>query len=65
MVLCEEELREYYNAETGVGQGRNPFWGWTSLALFMPFEAEFCYDPTSITDDGTRKLGCEVFDIIF
>ena len=46
MVLSEDATREYYNAETGVGQGLNPFWGWSALAYAMPFELEAGYDPT-------------------
>ncbi len=30
--------REYYNAETGMGQGLDPFWGWSLLAHFLPYE---------------------------
>jgi putative isomerase len=33
--------REYYNAETGTGCGLDPFWGWSLLAHFMPYE-EIC-----------------------
>jgi hypothetical protein len=31
--------REYYNAETGEGCGLDPFWGWSLLAHFLPYEA--------------------------
>ena len=55
LVLAEEDTREYYNAETGAGQGLNPFWGWSALAYFMPLEYELGYDPS----DQTRSaLGC-------
>lgn len=37
--------REYYNAETGIGYGMNPFWGWSSLAYVMPLEEAIGYDP--------------------
>ncbi len=30
--------REYYDAETGEGCGLDPFWGWSLLAHFMPYE---------------------------
>ena len=46
MVMSENDTREFYNAETGAGQGRNPFWGWSSLGYFMPLEWEMDYDPT-------------------
>ena len=40
--------REYYDAETGVGLGLDPFWGWSLLAHFLPYEElqeERIYDP--------------------
>lgn len=30
--------REYYDAETGEGCGLDPFWGWSLIAYFMPYE---------------------------
>ena len=30
--------REYYDAETGTGEGLDPFWGWSLLGHFMPYE---------------------------
>jgi putative isomerase len=42
-------LREYYNATTGEGYGRNPFWGWSSLGYFMLLEYHLEYDPTAIS----------------
>lgn len=41
--------REYYNAETGAGEGLERFWGWSSLAYVMPLELELDYDPTDLT----------------
>lgn len=32
--------REYFNGDTGGGYGRNPFFGWSSLAYIMPLEYE-------------------------
>ncbi len=40
--------REYYTSETVRGCGLDPFWGWSLLAYFMPYEAESGYDPTRI-----------------
>ena len=39
--------REYYCAETGQGRGLDPFWGWSLLAHFLPYE-EQC--GTELTD---------------
>ena len=41
-------LREYYATESGEGRGLDPFWGWSLLAVFMPFEARTGYDPTAL-----------------
>ena len=40
--------REYYNAETGAGEGLERFWGWSSLGCVMPLELELNYDPTDL-----------------
>jgi putative isomerase len=49
MALDENDVtREYYNSETGGGNGQNPFWGWSSLAYTMPIEYELGYNPTSL-----------------
>ena len=40
--------REYYNAETGGGNGLNPFWGWSTLAYVMPLELDLNYDPMDL-----------------
>lgn len=40
--------REYYDADTGKGNGLNPFWGWSSLAYIMPLEYDLRYDPTDL-----------------
>jgi neutral trehalase len=41
---------EYYDAETGEGNGLNPFWGWSLLGHFMPFEEQSPAD-LSVVDD--------------
>ncbi len=48
LVLAENDTREFYHAETGAGQGRNPFWGWSSLGYLMPLEYELDYDPSDL-----------------
>ena len=40
--------REYYDADTGKGNGMNPFWGWSSLAYIMPLEYVNRCDPTDL-----------------
>jgi len=40
--------REYFCSETGDGRGLDPFWGWTLLGWFMPFENEHNLDPTML-----------------
>jgi len=52
LALSEADTREYYNGETGVGLGVNPFWGWSTLAYFMPLEYELGYDPTDLQRAG-------------
>lgn len=48
LVLGESTTREYYNGETGAGQGLSPFWGWSSLGYLMLFEHRTNYDPTDL-----------------
>ena len=58
LVVSEPFLREYYNGETGAGQGRAPFWGWSSLGYVMKAELEsgFCHSDIQnkrfVTFDG-------------
>lgn len=49
MALDENPVtREYYDSDSGKGNGMNPFWGWSSLAYTMPLEFELNYNPTAI-----------------
>jgi putative isomerase len=57
--------REYYNAETGAGKGLNPFWGWSTLAYFIPFEYELKYNPTDLNNKEIRPIGSEKLGIPF
>ena len=42
---------EYFDAETGEGCGLDPFWGWTLLAYFLPYEEGNSLDITAIGED--------------
>lgn len=57
LVISEGEIREYYNGETGSGQGLNPFWGWGSLGLMMPYEFHHGYDPSELGRTGYFVAG--------
>lgn len=37
-LLKKSGNREYYDAENGEGCGLDPFWGWSLLGYFMPYE---------------------------
>jgi len=47
-LLRKSGNREYFCSETGEGRGLDPFWGWTLLGRFMPFENEHNLDPTTL-----------------
>lgn len=56
MVTGEDEMREYYNGETGTGEGLNPFWGWSTLAYVMPLEYELAYNPSALVKEELQRL---------
>ena len=53
--------REYYNSDSGTGNGMNPFWGWSSLAYVMPLDLREGYNPMNqekpIQPLITKRLG--------
>ncbi len=66
LVFKENKVtREYFNAETGKGLGLNPFWGWSTLAYFIPFELEMGYNPMELNDKPIQNIGTKVFGINF
>lgn len=48
--------REYYATESASGCGLDPFWGWSLLAYFMPYESESGYDPTEISRRENKHI---------
>ena len=42
--------REHYDSETGEGCGLDPFWGWSLLAHFLPYEEACGFDISEIHD---------------
>jgi glycogen debranching enzyme len=46
-------FHEYYCSENGLGTGRHPFKGWSSLAMFVLAEQAMGLDPTRL---GPRNL---------
>ena len=47
----EVDARELFGAETGEGCGLDPFWGWTLLAYFLPYEESSALDITAVGGD--------------
>jgi len=65
LVINEADTREYYDGENGVGQGLNPFWGWSALGYLMPLELEQGYDPTDLGNEAIRAMAAEDLGIEF
>ena len=55
-------FREYYASETGEGCGLDPFWGWSLLAVFMPYEVRTGCDPTALTAQRMSRPAFEEAD---
>ena len=65
LALAENAVtREFYDADTGKGNGMNPFWGWSSLAYVMPLDYLARYDPTDL-DAPVQSLLRTDLGIIF
>jgi len=65
LALNEADTREYYDGERGIGQGLNPFWGWSALAYLMPLEFELGYDPTDLAATSVRPIAQQELRIEF
>jgi len=60
MVLGNKTTREFFNAETGEGNGMNPFFGWSSLAYILPLELQLNYNPTDLNEKNIKQLGIQI-----
>ncbi len=47
-MVANPVTREFYDSDTGKGNGMNPFWGWSSLAYVMPIDFAQRYDPMDL-----------------
>ncbi len=47
-MVANPVTREFYDSDTGKGNGMNPFWGWSSLAYVMPIDFAHRYDPMEL-----------------
>ena len=47
-LVANPATREFYDSDTGKGNGMNPFWGWSSLAYVMPIDFVRRYDPMEL-----------------
>jgi putative isomerase len=65
MALNENAVtREYYDSDTGRGNGMNPFWGWSSLAYVMPIDLAEHYNPMNL-DGAIRPVILDDMEIKF
>jgi hypothetical protein len=46
--VANSVTREFYDSDTGKGNGMNPFWGWSSLAYVMPIDFVERYNPMEL-----------------
>ncbi len=49
-LMAKSGNREYYDSETGEGNGLDPFWGWSLLGHFMPYEEQTQNNIGSLTE---------------
>ncbi len=47
-LVANPVTREFYDSDTGKGNGMNPFWGWSSLAYVMPIDFVQRYNPMEL-----------------
>jgi putative isomerase len=47
-LVANPVTREFYDSDTGKGNGMDPFWGWSSLAYVMPIDLARRYDPMDL-----------------
>jgi hypothetical protein len=47
-LVANPATREFYDSDTGKGNGMNPFWGRSSLAYVMPIDLASRYDPMDL-----------------
>ena len=61
MALAENPVtREYYDSDTGKGNGMNPFWGWSSLAYVMPIDLLENYNPMDLNGEIKPLVNIEL-----
>ena len=56
--------REYYDSDTGKGNGMNPFWGWSALAYVMPLDQIARYNPMDL-HGNIEPLATELTGVTF
>ena len=47
-LVANPVTREFYDSDTGKGNGMDPFWGWSSLVYVMPIDFARRYDPMEL-----------------